>query len=89
MSESQEFSERILEVCYRTLGSKHPDTLSIISNLVVIHYKLGRIEEALGLQEVVLESRRRLLGEKHPDTLSAMADIAAILSAQGRRVEAE
>ncbi len=38
-----------------------------MSNLAVTYFKLGRLQDALVMQEKTLEFRRRVLPENHPD----------------------
>jgi CHAT domain-containing protein/tetratricopeptide (TPR) repeat protein len=59
-----------------------------MANLAAIYFSLGRLAEALKLNEETLTLRRRVLGPEHPDTLMSMANLAANYHSLGRLAEA-
>src|SRR4030095_2929293 len=69
-------------------GDDHPDTLSIMSNLVSTYWEQGCMNEAAELEEEVLKKRKKILGHDHPDTLMSMANLAETYSQQGHTKEA-
>jgi len=71
------------------LGEEHPDSLTSMSNLVVMYWNQGWLKEAEDLVELVMETRKRVLGEEHPHTITSMGDLAVTYSRQGRLKEAE
>ncbi|WP_268812623.1 tetratricopeptide repeat protein [Embleya scabrispora] len=72
----------------RLLGAEHPDTLTARANLAVSYWQVGRIGEAIDLQERVLADSERLLGPEHHDTLKSRANLAASYWQAGRIGEA-
>jgi len=67
----------------RVLGSEHPDTLTIMSNLAATLSDQGDLEGAREMEEEVLEIKRQILGSEHPDTLTIMSNLAVTLHGQG------
>ncbi|MGH8932903.1 MAG: tetratricopeptide repeat protein [Egibacteraceae bacterium] len=49
---------------------------------------MGRVAEAIRLEERVLAERERVLGVEHPDTLTARANLAGSYWSVGRVAEA-
>ncbi|KAH8826745.1 hypothetical protein DL96DRAFT_1815829 [Flagelloscypha sp. PMI_526] len=72
----------------RTLGDKHPDTLTSMNNLATSYIHLGRHADALDLQVSVLANRKQSLGDEHPDTLSSMGNLATLYTRLGRHADA-
>lgn len=58
------------------LGNQHPHTISASNNLALTYHGLGRLEEALQLQEEVLKLMTEVLGKHHPDTISASSNLS-------------
>jgi Tetratricopeptide repeat len=71
--EAVELDEKVLEVCKRTLGVEHPDTLTSMSSLAISYRNQGRLMEAV---ENVLEVCKRTLGVEHPEILESMDNLA-------------
>jgi endonuclease V-like protein UPF0215 family len=86
--EALRLEEQVAEVCWRTLGEDHPDTLRSMHSLAIYFSEAGRQPEALRLGEQVAEARRRTLGEDHPDTLRSMHSLAIYFNEAGRWPEA-
>ncbi|HEY7069415.1 MAG TPA: tetratricopeptide repeat protein, partial [Acidimicrobiales bacterium] len=68
--------------------SEHPDTLPARANLAGFYHWVGRLPEAIALEEQVLAETRRTLGDDHPDTVAARANLAATYYSAGRLPEA-
>ncbi|MFO0888896.1 MAG: serine/threonine-protein kinase [Isosphaeraceae bacterium] len=81
--------QRALDLRRGELGTEHPDTLTSMHNLGVLH----EMEGDLGLAELFyrdeLEIERRVHGEEHPDTLLAMDRLATAYQNQAKFSEAE
>ncbi len=77
-----------LEICDKTLGTFHPETLACARNLAVAFHEIGEVARAEQLYRRVLVGSQRILGEKHPDTLTCQADFAGLLHDTGRFQEA-
>ena len=71
------------------LGLHHPDTLTIIHNLVLTYWNQGRWDEVERLEVEGMNARKAKLGSGHPDTLQTMHDLALTYWNQGRWGEAE
>lgn len=80
--------EQAVQSFTRTVGERHPDTLTSMSNLANGYREVGRTAEALTLIERVLRLRTEILGERHQDTLISMNSLAVAYSALGRHAEA-
>jgi non-specific serine/threonine protein kinase/serine/threonine-protein kinase len=78
-----------LEIRRRTLGPKHPDTLTARGDLAWVYRNEGRFSEAEKLQRETLDLQRSVLGADHPDTLRTQNDLAATLELEGQLAEAE
>ena len=54
------------------------------ANLATSYWSVGRVPDAITLQERVLADRVEVLGERHPDTLTARANLASSYRSVGR-----
>ncbi|MDX2016901.1 MAG: tetratricopeptide repeat protein, partial [Planctomycetota bacterium] len=81
--------ESALATRRRVLGEGHPQTLSSINNLGVLHRAQGKLDQAEPYFREALERRRRVLGEEHPETLTSVAWMGTLLQAQGKLDQAE
>jgi serine/threonine protein kinase/tetratricopeptide (TPR) repeat protein len=81
--------ERAREIRGRQIGDGHPDTLSSMNRLAVVHMQMSRYDEAARLHEQTLDLRQGTLGAEHPDTLASMNNLANVYTAQGRFDESE
>ncbi len=66
------------------LGPNHPDTLDTMNSLALAYLAVGRIDEAILLDEQTLARRRETLGPDDPDTLTSMNNLAYGLQYAGR-----
>ena len=73
----------------QTLGSKHPHTLTAMSNLAGALKVQGKLDEATELSRLSWEGEKENTGGMHPSTLTAMGNFAQMLHAQGKLHEAE
>jgi Tfp pilus assembly protein PilF len=71
------------------LGPDDRVTLSLQSNLALVHQRQGEFSEAEQLNRDVLSRRRRVLGDDDPDTLFSFNNLGGILLRQRRFNEAE
>jgi serine/threonine protein kinase len=87
--EAQMQLERALELRRRVQGEQHPDTLSVMSDLVELDVYQGKFAAAQALQLKVLDMRRRVLGENDPAILKSLDNMATVYEKQGQYKEAE
>ena len=87
-SASESFEKIAVDIQTNIFGAEHPDTLTSMDNLALTYWRLGRIEEAVDLQEEVLEKRRQILGVEHADTLTSMNNLSITYRDQGKTAEA-
>jgi len=67
--------ERTLCDRERVLGSCHPDTLTLLSNLAIAHEAVGDSARAIPLFEHILRDCERLLGPGYPIVMVARANL--------------
>ncbi|WP_217240120.1 tetratricopeptide repeat protein [Streptomyces sp. AC555_RSS877] len=79
-------TNRPLIASEHSLGSDHPDTLTIRNNLANALFHLGRYQESASLHRLVWADRRRLLGPRHPDTRESVRNFTAATA--GARLQA-
>jgi Tetratricopeptide repeat len=74
--------------CERVLGPEHPDTLRSRNNLADTYRAMGRLDEAIRLNEQTLTDSQRVLGPDHPTTRMIGANLTAVLAEreEARRV---
>jgi tetratricopeptide (TPR) repeat protein len=75
--------EKVLESRKRSLGQKHPDTLSAMRFLAVALYLQGDLQRAKDLLEEGLEMSSHYLGEDHQLTIAFIESLGTTLSYQG------
>lgn len=54
----------------RLQGADHPNTLTSLNNLALVHEAAGHLERSIELHEQNLADRLRILGPDHPNTLT-------------------
>jgi serine/threonine protein kinase/predicted Zn-dependent protease len=79
---------QIVETCKTKLGSDHPETLRRMSNLAFVCFEMGRLREAIQVNEDTLRKRKARLGPDHEDTLLSMNNLAHAYNKAGRLPEA-
>ena len=87
--EAEPLYREALETDRRTLGSRHPNTLTAINNLGQLLQVKGDLAAAKPLCREALERRRETLGDRHPDTLSSITDLGQLLLDEGDLAAAE
>ena len=86
--EAELIGRRCLELCRRSLGDEHPETLEAMGLLARVYYKQGRYEEAEPLYKAILETQRRL-GIQYEKVLRQLVGLADLYVEQARYGEAE
>jgi len=81
--------EQEMNSCRDLLGSKHPDTLTSISNYAAFLRQHERFDQARPLYKEALAGRREVLGKNHADTLVSMNNFATFLAQQGEYNKAQ
>jgi tetratricopeptide (TPR) repeat protein len=79
----------VLALETRLLGEDHPDVLTAMFNLALIHGHNGHWSEAEELGTKVIEKRGQILGPHHPDTLAVTAKSVLLYTLQGQWQRAE
>ena len=80
--------ERLFGLLCRDRGPEDELVLGFASNLAAGYRALGRVAEAVALDEETLRVEERVLGPEHPDTLSSRNNLAVGYGALGRAAEA-
>lgn len=73
------------DLCARSLGPGHVDSLNALGWTSIVMCEQGRHAEAEPLQARLIDLRRRFQGEDHPDTVISIGQMSWILRALGRR----
>ncbi|KAH1890714.1 hypothetical protein KXW12_005816 [Aspergillus fumigatus] len=68
----------------KVFSSKHPDTLTSISNLGIVLARQGKYEEAEAMHRQALQGYEKVLGSEHPSTLTTMHNLAFNLKQLGK-----
>jgi serine/threonine protein kinase/tetratricopeptide (TPR) repeat protein len=87
--EAQGQIERAVALRHRVLSDDHPDTLTSMHKLGLVHWYQGKYALAEPLLTEVLEVRRLLLGQDNPDIASVMNDLALVKWYRGGYAPAE
>jgi len=69
LGEAEPLMRETLEIRRATLGPKHPDTLTSMSNFAALLHAQGKLADSEALFKETLEGRRAALGPQHPHTL--------------------
>lgn len=77
--------EQMMEIAKTKLGAHHPNTLSIMADLVTMNWGEDRFGEAEKLQVQMIEIRQARLGADHPDTLSSIKLLSSMRRSKRRR----
>jgi tetratricopeptide (TPR) repeat protein len=78
-----------LSIRFECLGLEHPDSLTTMNALAIVHNNLGKFKEATELHRRTLGRRKKVLGPDHEDTLQSMNNLALGLRNEGKYIEAE
>jgi len=82
--EAERFTAAKLALTKRLLPADHPDIATATGNLAAVYGRLGRLGDAVRLQEDVLKSKRRVLHPDHPDIAQAMHNLVTTYYGIGR-----
>ncbi|GGU50730.1 FxSxx-COOH system tetratricopeptide repeat protein [Lentzea flava] len=80
-------SEYAVQVWQRKLGQSNLDTVEMTRHYAVALRRLGKIDQAMRLNERNLEALREAVGEDHETVLSMLDTVAADRRAQGKFAE--
>jgi hypothetical protein len=69
-------ARQLVDARQRTLGPRHPDTLTARHTLAHARHKAGDLEDAAADLESLLADRMVILGADHPDTLTTRHNLA-------------
>lgn len=89
LEEAEEILWKLSEFSLRVNGLRHPDFLTVESELAVTMIRLERYEDAEKLTREVLEARERTLRKGHPLILSSKSRLASVLRCRKLYAEAE
>ena len=81
--------EDVLEQWRKQLGPEHPRTLTVMSNIAVLHLGEHDFAGAETLAKQVLEIRTRVLGAEHSNTLESRTILGSIFEKEGKYAEAD
>ena len=59
-----------------------------LSNMGLLLYAMGKLEEARPLLKEDLQASRATLGDRHPETLRSISNMGGLLQDMGKREEA-
>ena len=81
----------MLQEAYRilshALGANHPEVMTVVANLAVVHHRNQQYAEAEKLYRRVLAVYEETLGPDHPKVASLMQKYAMLLRETGRAKE--
>ena len=80
---------RGLELRRTALGNMHQETVWLMNQLALLHWRQGRLNEAEPLSREAYDVGLQLLGPSHPDVLAYEMNLANLFRAKGRYTEAE
>ncbi|EUC66976.1 nephrocystin-3 protein [Rhizoctonia solani AG-3 Rhs1AP] len=86
---AEDIATRVLETRRQTYGDDHPRTLACHAIVARIHFKQGRFDSAVKIQEETDNIQSQTLGELHARTRSIRKDLAFTYQSLGRFAEAE
>ena len=86
LEEAQPLFLECLDASRRTLGSRHPDSLTAISNYALLLMDRGRLGEAEALMREAVGTGRDVQ-PGHPSTMRSIGNLATVLVAQGGRLD--
>ena len=80
---------RGLELRRTALGNLHQETVWLMNQLALLHWRQGRLNEAEPLSREAYDVGLQLLGPSHADVLAYEMNLANLFRAKGRYTEAE
>lgn len=87
-ADAEKLQRHALKTRTELLGAKHPESLTVMSDLAAALCHQGQWEEAEELEVHIMKTRKQLHGEEHEQTLDAMNNLAFTIFEQGRLEEA-
>lgn len=86
---AMELQEMVVEHLRQSPDPTDQRLSNSIGHMAEVYHKIGRMNEAVPLQQEVLRLRKEILGERHPDTITALNNIASTYYDLSRPKEAE
>lgn len=83
-----DLATRAVAISTAHLGPDHPDTLTARADLSMSFRDVGRLDEAITMDEQIAADTERVLGPEHPDSISSWASLAYSYWMAGRTDEA-
>lgn len=87
--EAESLYSEILARLEASLGHEQEATATVLNNLGLLYFHVGRKEDALQYMHEAIQIREHLLGPMHPDALESAQSYAQMLRAMKRKKEAE
>lgn len=81
-------SEEALELSLAVRGKEDEQTLGNMTNLAIALYNVGRLDDAIAMEEKALALKRSVLPKDHPFLGNAMGLLADLYAEKGRIAEA-
>jgi CHAT domain-containing protein/Tfp pilus assembly protein PilF len=81
--------ESALEIRERVLGPDHPDIVSAINGLALLHYNKGAYSKAEPLFQRALAIREKALGPEHPSIATSLNNLANLHFGRGEFAKVE
>lgn len=85
---SAQHLEIVRDMLIKVLGYRDEKTMTAMLGLAGVYWGLGRLEEAIALQQTVVDNRSHLLGPTHESTLQAMDQLGKSYWLHGQYREA-
>ncbi|KAM7205417.1 hypothetical protein V8F20_003186 [Naviculisporaceae sp. PSN 640] len=85
---SAQHLEIVRDMLIKVLGYRDEKTMTAMLGLAGVYWGLGRLEEAIALQQTVVSNRSQLLGLTHESTLQAMDQLGKSYWLHGQYREA-
>ena len=79
----------VIKLVEKVLGTEHPETLSVRSELAAMLGDQGKYAEAESEDRTVIKLQEKVLGPEHPQTLASRGTLAFALYGHGKYAEAE
>ena len=80
LEEARPLYEEALQASRETLGDRHPNTLTSISNMGVLLQAMGQLKEARLLYDEALQGRKATLGDNHQHTRDTVDSLNSLES---------
>ncbi|MBQ3055596.1 MAG: tetratricopeptide repeat protein [Oscillospiraceae bacterium] len=77
------WAKKIVEHYTKEFGEKHPNTLAALSDLTIVHWRLGEYQKAIEIEEKVYAIKCKVLGSEDPSTLISLSNLGSFYSDVG------